>query len=428
MTALQAPDTHAYGVLGVSPNASVQEIDAAFHRLIEEGGYRIGVPLHGQWQRAREIKEAYATLRDPPEPSAFDESPKEAAERPLWPADPHNPPAADPLVRPLSEEQPPPETTLQSTTAALSSADREPEYAPAGAIESGHDEIVPSVYQQSPRPEEPSRNEVKYGSAKLWGSAAAATLALGSLFYFTWPIGRLQPNPEIAAQLPAGTQQVNSGVPMTGRLTKLPPAVVDAPGATETELPSAATTKVAIANETQTLPGAPAALEGEAGSATAPALTPVSSGQTSTAAEAAGPAPASVPPHPQAPSIVLPIPVAAQPQVRTSVTAQPGASIVSQPQWVSGGPTHLDNRRGRYVGSVIVQFTVQPDGRVSNCGPVRGSGNADLDAFTCRLVEERMRFKPALDAHGTPVASTAHARYEWGRRRRHPGLLSWIFR
>jgi TonB family protein len=107
---------------------------------------------------------------------------------------------------------------------------------------------------------------------------------------------------------------------------------------------------------------------------------------------------------------------------------QPGASAVgSAAQLIGGGPTKVDNPRGRYVGSVIVQFTVQADGRVSNCGPVRGSGNADLDALTCRLVEERMRFKPALDAQGNPVASTAHARYEWGRRRRYPSLISWMF-
>ena len=39
-----------------------------------------------------------------------------------------------------------------------------------------------------------------------------------------------------------------------------------------------------------------------------------------------------------------------------------------------------------------------------------------------------MRFNPALDAQGRPVASTAHARYEWGRRRRHSSLLSWMLR
>jgi TonB family protein len=116
-------------------------------------------------------------------------------------------------------------------------------------------------------------------------------------------------------------------------------------------------------------------------------------------------------------------------QVRISVAVQPQAGEVrSQAQRLGGGPSRLDNPGGRHVGNLVVQFTVQADGRVSNCQAVRSSGKAGLDAMTCRLVEQRMRFKPALDAQGNPVASTAHAQYEWGRRRRHPNLFSWVFR
>jgi TonB family protein len=116
-------------------------------------------------------------------------------------------------------------------------------------------------------------------------------------------------------------------------------------------------------------------------------------------------------------------------QVRISVAVQPQAGEVrSQAQWLGGGPSRLDNPGGRHVGKLVVQFTVQADGRVSNCQAVRSSGKAGLGAMTCRLVEQRMRFKPALDAQGNPVASTAHAQYEWGRRHRHPNLFSWVFR
>ena len=433
MAGLQTLDTHAYDALGVSPNASAQEIDDAFHRLIEKGGYRIGVPLRDQWQRAREIKEAYATLRHPPQRRAYDESLKGASERPLWPAAAHDHPAEAGIVQPLSEAAT--EPTPPSTEAALNSGDGEQEQTPTGATGSGNDEIVSSVDQRATSTEDDSsRNEVKHGSAKVWGSAAAATLALGSLFYFTWPNRKAPlPRTEMAAQRPAGAQ-MNSGAPMTGRLAKLPQAVepdgLSAKVRTG-ELGDTLSGPDGVANETQARPGAAAVSGSNAASATEPSFAPLSSGQTSTAAEAAAaatPAPAPVPPRAQAPSVVLPGPAAALSQVRPSVTVGPGTDVVrSPPRWIGGGPTHLDNRRGRYVGSVIVQFTVNADGRVSNCGPVRGSGNADLDAFTCRLVEERMRFKPALDAQGTPVASTAHARYEWGRRRRHPSLLSWLF-
>ena len=60
-------------------------------------------------------------------------------------------------------------------------------------------------------------------------------------------------------------------------------------------------------------------------------------------------------------------------------------------------------------------YTVQANGRVSGCVTARGSGNPDLDAITCRIVEERSRFKPALDAQNRPVASQAHAIYVWSR-------------
>jgi protein TonB len=101
------------------------------------------------------------------------------------------------------------------------------------------------------------------------------------------------------------------------------------------------------------------------------------------------------------------------------VLAQPaGRQISIPPQWISGGPSDADNRRGRYRGTVVVQFTISPEGRVSNCAPVRSSNNASLDALTCRIVVSRSRYTPARDVQGRPVASEAHATYVWGRGRR----------
>jgi protein TonB len=116
-------------------------------------------------------------------------------------------------------------------------------------------------------------------------------------------------------------------------------------------------------------------------------------------------------------------PASSAPSVASAGGGQAAASPVGSvirvpPQWLSGGPTNSDNHHGRYRGTVIVQFTVQPDGRASSCFTARGSGNADLDSLTCRLVEERVRFRPAIDADGRTVASPAHAIYTWGRRPR----------
>lgn len=85
--------------------------------------------------------------------------------------------------------------------------------------------------------------------------------------------------------------------------------------------------------------------------------------------------------------------------------ASPKSLVGNAPQWIGGGPTDADNRRGQYQGTVALQVNVEPSGRVSNCAPVRGSGDAGLDALTCRLVRERARFTPAHNSQGRPVAS-----------------------
>ena len=53
-------------------------------------------------------------------------------------------------------------------------------------------------------------------------------------------------------------------------------------------------------------------------------------------------------------------------------------------------------------GRVFVAVRVQLDGRATDCRVNRSSGNAIVDQWTCRLVEERVRFRPAIDGEGRP--------------------------
>ena len=69
--------------------------------------------------------------------------------------------------------------------------------------------------------------------------------------------------------------------------------------------------------------------------------------------------------------------------------------------------------RANIGGAVIVRFTVGADGRVRDCGVMRSSGNDDLDATTCRLIERRFRYAPARDAAGRPVESRQGWRQLW---------------
>ena len=48
-------------------------------------------------------------------------------------------------------------------------------------------------------------------------------------------------------------------------------------------------------------------------------------------------------------------------------------------------------------GTVSVRFSVETDGRVRHCLIEESSGNPELDAVTCRLIQQRYRFRPSLD-------------------------------
>lgn len=75
--------------------------------------------------------------------------------------------------------------------------------------------------------------------------------------------------------------------------------------------------------------------------------------------------------------------------------------------------------RSKAGGVVEVRFTIEASGRVSGCRVTRSSGDASLDETTCRLIEERFRFKPASNAAGEPVASQYGWRQSWWLERQH---------
>ncbi len=64
-------------------------------------------------------------------------------------------------------------------------------------------------------------------------------------------------------------------------------------------------------------------------------------------------------------------------------------------------------------GTAAVQYDIDAQGRVIFCTVTQTSGSAVLDETTCRLMKERARFVPALDARGRPVASKGERRVTW---------------
>lgn len=64
-------------------------------------------------------------------------------------------------------------------------------------------------------------------------------------------------------------------------------------------------------------------------------------------------------------------------------------------------------------GATRVTVVVGSDGSVIQCSVTQGSGNAVLDHVTCETFEEDVKFTPARDAAGRPVASVYKTRVSW---------------
>jgi protein TonB len=70
---------------------------------------------------------------------------------------------------------------------------------------------------------------------------------------------------------------------------------------------------------------------------------------------------------------------------------------------------------GLRSGSVGVTIRVSPDGNVSNCRIARSSGDGSIDALMCQLTLRYIRFEPARDPDGRPVAQDITFFPNWWR-------------
>jgi protein TonB len=66
-------------------------------------------------------------------------------------------------------------------------------------------------------------------------------------------------------------------------------------------------------------------------------------------------------------------------------------------------------------GSVGISIRVSPDGRATNCRVIRSSGIPQADSLMCELTEQYVRFRPALDPSGRPVAQQISWFPNWHR-------------
>jgi len=52
-------------------------------------------------------------------------------------------------------------------------------------------------------------------------------------------------------------------------------------------------------------------------------------------------------------------------------------------------------------------------GGSSTCTVTRSSGVAELDALTCRLVQQRFVYRPSTDRYGRPIADEVDGEHDW---------------
>ena len=68
-------------------------------------------------------------------------------------------------------------------------------------------------------------------------------------------------------------------------------------------------------------------------------------------------------------------------------------------------PVPPGGRRARVGRSAVARLGVSVTGTVTSCRVVRSSGFPETDAALCRLAPQYVRFEPARDQYGDPIAS-----------------------
>jgi protein TonB len=66
-------------------------------------------------------------------------------------------------------------------------------------------------------------------------------------------------------------------------------------------------------------------------------------------------------------------------------------------------PIPPGGREARVGKTVVLDLSISPGGRVTNCKVYKSSGFPETDATACILATQRLRFKPATNAAGEPV-------------------------
>lgn len=82
-------------------------------------------------------------------------------------------------------------------------------------------------------------------------------------------------------------------------------------------------------------------------------------------------------------------------------------------RWANANDYPSRALREEREGTTRFSVQVNSDGRVSSCTVTGSSGHSDLDDATCKNIERRARFRPALDPDGNEIAGSWSSRIKW---------------
>jgi protein TonB len=95
-----------------------------------------------------------------------------------------------------------------------------------------------------------------------------------------------------------------------------------------------------------------------------------------------------------------------------------GTDLVQIAGEITAGDYPSNLREAGVGGRVSFVFTVEPNGRVGRCSVTRSSGVPQLDALTCRLIQQRFVYRPSTDSRGRPIEDEVEGEHDWLARRR----------
>lgn len=91
-----------------------------------------------------------------------------------------------------------------------------------------------------------------------------------------------------------------------------------------------------------------------------------------------------------------------------------GVSVIGNPGiWFGPNAYPAEAVRNKEQGRTVARVEVDAKGTPSTCSVVVSSGSASLDARTCEIAIASLRFNPARDRGGTPIAAPYTLPVRW---------------